>query len=674
MRYSHTREKGTEIARLFKKNRTLVTGLISVLFVILFVSTILISGKSTSLSSSDQSFAVTPAVSVTCSLIHATGLNPGGQYVVKLLINGDAKIVAPSFLQPNTSGVLDVKIPQAQFPHLNGDTYGVYIIEFGSVQPTTADGKFTDCAPISSGTGQITVSCDLIHATGLNPGGQYVVKLLINGDAKIVAPSFLQPNASGVLDVKIPPSLFPHINGDKYSVYIIEFGSVQPSTQEGTFSGCSDTVAAVTFLGAVSLSNPRCNLPGVGGTILLTLQSNRRDDLGDYRIRGDKKGGESFYDRDIFRYNADNSVVSRGAVFVSPMTSGEYKFQLEKRVNGNFVGVANAVYPSSGYQALTCSTTPTSSTLGDVKAICTAPGVIEVSWRAHTGTTQYALEVFSEGIGGAGGGSRVFGQIGTTATKYTARDPDFLAGKKFTADVYAQSPNGVNVAGPAFSNTVTCPGTSVPSPVACTNKDIMLVMDTSGSMSAERKDANAAAKALLGRLPTNGSVQAGLVTFGSSSRLVSGLTSDMPSIISKVNLGASGGTNIAAGVNKADAQFGTSKTNIVVLMTDGIPNKNLAGRTVTLQEGQNAASTEIVNSFNTKKTIFYMVGLDTRDADVNSKWLNEVALGTGGKRYITSSSANLDEIFANMTRDLCTERPAGANPGLLNKLNSIVAQ
>lgn len=218
------------------------------------------------------------------------------------------------------------------------------------------------------------------------------------------------------------------------------------------------------------------------------------------------------------------------------------------------------------------------------------------------------------------------------------------------------------------------PPQSQPPVVSCVNKDIMMVMDTSGGMNNGGKiqAANAAAKALVSKIPSNAGARVGLVGFGNQAKLYSGLTDTMSSILSKINLTASGGTYMSAGIQKADSQFGTSKTNIIVLLTDGranLPRPAGSGPNdpEAYEAGKKAASEAVIDAVNKHKTVFYTVGLGKR-ADIDTAWLDAVAKATGGKNYYTASASSLDEIYKNMTTNLCKETPANPSQSLLNSL------
>ncbi len=107
--------------------------------------------------------------------------------------------------------------------------------------------------------------------------------------------------------------------------------------------------------------------------------------------------------------------------------------------------------------------------------------------------------------------------------------------------------------------------------------DIILVIDTSGSMSGSKLTAaKSAANSFIDTLlkPGNTTTNIGLVSFETTVTLESGLTNDAASLKTKVNaLTAGGGTFTQAGVKQAEAMLANSTADHkhIVLLSDGEP-------------------------------------------------------------------------------------------------------
>lgn len=112
--------------------------------------------------------------------------------------------------------------------------------------------------------------------------------------------------------------------------------------------------------------------------------------------------------------------------------------------------------------------------------------------------------------------------------------------------------------------------------------DIILVIDTSGSMSGSKiASAKNAANSFIDALlkPGNTTTNIGLVSFESTVTLESGLTNDAASLKTKVNaLTAGGGTFTQAGVKQAEAMLANSTADHkhIVLLSDGRPTFSYA--------------------------------------------------------------------------------------------------
>jgi Mg-chelatase subunit ChlD len=464
---------------------------------------------------------------------------------------------------------------------------------------------------------------------------------------------------------------------------------------------------------------------------------------------------------------------------------------------------------------VTCPPAPIGTTLGNVKATCTVPGAMQLSWDPHTGADHYVVEIFKPRWDQ---GPRVFGQVATTGTSYTANDPDLENGL-FQANIYAQNAQGQNIAGPAFAPQVTCPPngyvfsgraslsepqcnvagvagtitlqmsssntaddgeyriridkkvndqvtigyaygrdlvnftthdstltsvmpilttlgngdyryqlekktrgiyafvngvsfptgntayhrltcsgnnpTAIPSPTAvttaapvCVNNtsDVVLTMDVSGSMDSKTSGvkrieaAKEAARSFLGLLPNKRQARASVVTYNKNATLVGGLTTDMSSLISKINFKASGGTGIAAGITKANEQFGTAnKTNIIILMTDGKAN---SPRPAGISDPDDpavapfarlAAFDAAAKSIETHKTVFYTVGFG-KSSSVDTELLSGIARLSNTSPYMASNPNTFVDIFEKLPSEICNDAPVALNRALYNQIRGQLAQ
>lgn len=119
-------------------------------------------------------------------------------------------------------------------------------------------------------------------------------------------------------------------------------------------------------------------------------------------------------------------------------------------------------------------------------------------------------------------------------------------------------------------------------PLADANADILLLVDTSGSMSGSKMGAaRSAVMEFIGQLDYSRH-QVGLISFSSDVDLVQGLTANPRSLIRAVpNLGDDSGTNMLGAVMLADAEFATARARpgarqAVIILSDGRPNDGVA--------------------------------------------------------------------------------------------------
>jgi len=119
-------------------------------------------------------------------------------------------------------------------------------------------------------------------------------------------------------------------------------------------------------------------------------------------------------------------------------------------------------------------------------------------------------------------------------------------------------------------------------PLADANADILLLVDTSGSMSGTKMGAaRSAVMEFIGQLDYSHH-QVGLITFSSDVDLVQALTNNPRSLIRAVpNLGDDSGTNMLGAVMLADEEFASARARpdarqAIIILSDGRPNNGVA--------------------------------------------------------------------------------------------------
>ena len=206
---------------------------------------------------------------------------------------------------------------------------------------------------------------------------------------------------------------------------------------------------------------------------------------------------------------------------------------------------------------------------------------------------------------------------------------------------------------PSISPSVTPTITITPTPLACTQADVMLVLDRSGSInSTELGQLKTAAKAFVDDLGlTPAGIHAGqssFATFGSLDHIL-----DSNSLTLKVAIDAlvaGGNTNLKAGIDLASAQLsgvndridGTSPDKMIIV-TDGNPNRPLPSSTA---DDVAAAS---ATAFKSGGGEVYVVGVG---GDVNTAYLQGVATDAG-HYFPASDYSGLQTALQNL--DLCAQ-------------------
>ena len=127
-------------------------------------------------------------------------------------------------------------------------------------------------------------------------------------------------------------------------------------------------------------------------------------------------------------------------------------------------------------------------------------------------------------------------------------------------------------------------------------KDIILIMDISGSMAGEKLDkAKSDAIELSNYLLSNSHNRIALISFDSASTVVSGFTNNLTTITDAINnLTDTGNTNYNAGLLNVfevmdDYQKESNRDLVTLFLTDGYPNEDTPNQKVA--RGQNESQT-----------------------------------------------------------------------------------
>ncbi|MEL7185748.1 MAG: vWA domain-containing protein, partial [Pseudomonadota bacterium] len=169
--------------------------------------------------------------------------------------------------------------------------------------------------------------------------------------------------------------------------------------------------------------------------------------------------------------------------------------------------------------------------------------------------------------------------------------------------------------------------------------DIMFVMDTSSSLrSSDPQDYRAqGAIGLIQNLSAKSDIKIGVVSFDKRSDLAQPLTSDRDAAINTLSLlPRSGSTNIAAGITAAldelERNGRPGATQVIMLFTDGMSNKNKAYD----------AAVEATKRGITIQSL--MLG----DSSKGGKIMDTIAWATGGTYLPIADPAKLPEAFLNL--------------------------
>src|SRR5688572_25976336 len=198
--------------------------------------------------------------------------------------------------------------------------------------------------------------------------------------------------------------------------------------------------------------------------------------------------------------------------------------------------------------------------------------------------------------------------------------------------------------------------------------DVMLVVDTSGSMTATDLRpsrivaARAAAEKFVQALPPN--TRVGLVEFSSRARLASPLTRDRAVVLSAIKgLDADGGTAIGDGLALAIDVLRRGATEATVTSPGAAPPalESAPGTVVLLSDGASSAGQppqQAATRANQAGVVVHTVGIGERNsgarvggrvpAELDERTLQEIARMTGGEYFYAAQAGDLERIYTGI--------------------------
>lgn len=169
-----------------------------------------------------------------------------------------------------------------------------------------------------------------------------------------------------------------------------------------------------------------------------------------------------------------------------------------------------------------------------------------------------------------------------------------------------------------------------------TGVDVVLVVDTSGSIEDALESAISAAKSFVAKLPE--AARIGVVSFSDSSKIERRLTLDRGAVLASLEaLEAGGETALYDGVDTALGLFSGDSQRNIVLLSDG--GDTASGATLT--QMTSAASAEA--------TAIHSIALDTPETDRDA--LRSLARSSRGT-YSAAATANLAEVYEDIASAL----------------------
>ena len=186
--------------------------------------------------------------------------------------------------------------------------------------------------------------------------------------------------------------------------------------------------------------------------------------------------------------------------------------------------------------------------------------------------------------------------------------------------------------------------------VVC-DKDIVLLLDTSGSMEGEPMEQTKIAATKFVNEVLDDSSRVALVTFDSSSEIVNDFSIRNSMVETNIkNLMAGGGTNMDSGLQSAEQLFDSSsaKKKILILMSDGLPNQGRTGDSLV----------EYAKTIKGKGVEIYTLGffhaLDAYTKADAEELLRKIA--SDGMDYNVNTSDDLEPFFADIAANIAGQK------------------
>ena len=208
--------------------------------------------------------------------------------------------------------------------------------------------------------------------------------------------------------------------------------------------------------------------------------------------------------------------------------------------------------------------------------------------------------------------------------------------------------------------------------------DVILAVDRSGSMNVENKleQAKLAAESFVDRLTSND--QGGYVSFASDAsdpmdQPLTGESQRLKRAIINTDIHKEGlqFTNIGDALRRAIDEFATQRRNrdarpIIVLLTDGIPNRPLDADGKGTEAFGSQYALEVAEEAKRNKIIIYTIGLGS---DVNQKLLEQLATAPD-YYYSAASGSELGGIYQQIATAMCKKAPSVIE--VISRVNNVV--
>ena len=166
--------------------------------------------------------------------------------------------------------------------------------------------------------------------------------------------------------------------------------------------------------------------------------------------------------------------------------------------------------------------------------------------------------------------------------------------------------------------------------------DVVLVVDTSGSIEDALASAISAAKSFVAKLPDDARI--GVVSFADSFRIERRLTLDRDGVLASLDsLEAGGETALYDGVDTALGLFSGDSQRNIVLLSDG-------GDTTS-----RAKLSQVISAASAEKTAIHSIALDTPETDRAA--LRSLAQASGGT-YSSAASSDLADVYEGIASAL----------------------